>query len=240
MIRAIGTRTASGCSRNLLSPKLRQSVEAHDAEIDWQRVGDLAHSPRAVPVPVTGTNEGIDAVLAQSVLVENTLPTGSNWDGKSGLLVDEKTFNELVGGRTAAPSSAAQTQAVAKALRNLRRCGVAGILLVCAAGVAAAADLNPIQSGLDYHSFANTEQFRVTHLELNLRVDFTNQVLIGVVALEIKRLDPTATELVLDTRDLDVLRGHREADECSGRDRQEPDDLGESTFSLRQGRSHSG
>jgi L,D-transpeptidase ErfK/SrfK len=91
---------------NLLSPKLRQSVEAHDAEIDWQRVGDLAHSPRAVPVPVTGTTEGIDAVLAQSVLVENTLPTGSNWDGKSGLLVDEKTFNELVGGRTAAPSPA--------------------------------------------------------------------------------------------------------------------------------------
>ncbi len=98
---------------NLLSPKLRQSVEAHDAEIDWQRVGDLAHSPRAIPVPVTGTDEGIDAVLAQSVLVENTLPTGSNWDGKSGLLVDEKTFNDLVGGRTAAPSSAAQSQAVA-------------------------------------------------------------------------------------------------------------------------------
>ena len=97
---------------NLLSPKLRQSIEAHDAEIDWQRVGDLAHSPRAVPVPVTGANEGIDAVLAQSVLVENTLPTGSNWDGKSGLLVDEKTFNELVGGRTAAPS-AAPSQAVA-------------------------------------------------------------------------------------------------------------------------------
>jgi hypothetical protein len=69
-------------------------------------VGDLAHSPRAIPVPVTGTNEGIDAVLAQTVLVENTLPTGSNWDGKSGLLVDEKTFNELVGGRSAAPSAA--------------------------------------------------------------------------------------------------------------------------------------
>ena len=38
-----------------------------------------------------------------------------------------------------------------------------------------------------------------------MRVDFTNKVLIGAVALEIKRLDPAATELVLDTRDLDVL-----------------------------------
>jgi leukotriene-A4 hydrolase len=90
-------------------------------------------------------------------------------------------------------------------MKPLRRCGVAGILLVCAFGAGAAADLSPIQSGLDYHSFANTEQFRVTHVELNLRVDFTNQVLMGAVALEIKRLDPAATELVLDTRDLDVL-----------------------------------
>jgi aminopeptidase N len=69
---------------------------------------------------------------------------------------------------------------------------------------ATGADLAPIQSGLDYHSFANVEQFRVTHIELNLRVDFANKVLFGVVALEIKRLDPTATQLVLDTRDLDI------------------------------------
>ncbi len=61
-----------------------------------------------------------------------------------------------------------------------------------------------MQPGLDYHSFANVEQFRVTHIELNLRVDFVNKVLFGAAALEIKRLDPRATELVLDTRDLDI------------------------------------
>ena len=88
---------------NLLNPKLRQKIAAHDKDIDWQRVGDLAHAPRAVPVPVTGGRDGLDAVLAQSVLVENTLPEGSNWDGKSGLLVDEKTFNDLVSGRVSAP-----------------------------------------------------------------------------------------------------------------------------------------
>ena len=70
---------------NLLSPKLRQSVEAHDAEIDWQRVGDLAHTPaRDTRTGDRRPMRGIDAVLAQSVLVENTLPTGSNWDGKIG------------------------------------------------------------------------------------------------------------------------------------------------------------
>jgi L,D-transpeptidase ErfK/SrfK len=98
----------------LLNPRLQKRVADHDNEIDWQRVGDLAHTPRAVPVPITGDLGGIDDVIGKSLLVENTLPTGSNWDGKSGLLVDEKTFKELVGGRAEAPPppppAASQTQ----------------------------------------------------------------------------------------------------------------------------------
>jgi leukotriene-A4 hydrolase len=79
-----------------------------------------------------------------------------------------------------------------------------GVAALALAGAARAADLEPMQTGLDYHSFANVEQFRVTHVELNLRVDFRNKVMFGAAALEVKRLDPTATQLVLDTRDLDV------------------------------------
>jgi L,D-transpeptidase ErfK/SrfK len=94
----------------LLNPKLQKNISDHDNEIDWQRVGDLAHTPRAVPVPITGGEGGVDDVISKSLLVENTLPAGSNWDGKTGLLVDEKTFKELLGGRAdAAP--AAQTEA---------------------------------------------------------------------------------------------------------------------------------
>lgn len=85
---------------HLLNPKRRREISDQN-DVDWQRVGDLAHSPRALPVPVTG-DRGIDSVISGSLLVENTLPEGSNWDGKSGLLVDEKTFNELVGGQTKA------------------------------------------------------------------------------------------------------------------------------------------
>jgi L,D-transpeptidase ErfK/SrfK len=95
---------------NLLNPKLQKKISDHDKEIDWQRVGDLAHSPRAVPVPITGGQPGIDDVISKSLLVENTVPTGSNWDGKTGLLVDEKTFKDLLGGRADAPP-ATQTQA---------------------------------------------------------------------------------------------------------------------------------
>jgi L,D-transpeptidase ErfK/SrfK len=87
----------------LLHPKDRGKIAQHDDEIDWQRVGDLAHTPRAVPVPVTGGQDGVDGVIAQGVLVENILPEGSNWDGQSGLLVDEKTFNDLLNGRDKAP-----------------------------------------------------------------------------------------------------------------------------------------
>jgi L,D-transpeptidase ErfK/SrfK len=106
---------------NLMNPKQRakigQRIEGEDKDVDWQRIGDLAHAPRAVPVPVTGGTEGLDTVLAGSLLVANTLPEGSNWDGKTGLLVDEQTFNELVNGRSdahaappAPPTPASQPQ----------------------------------------------------------------------------------------------------------------------------------
>jgi hypothetical protein len=83
----------------MLNPKLGAKISEHAGEIDWDRVSELAHAPRAVPVPITGGLDGVDSIVASSLLVENTLPTGSNWEGKSGLLVDEKTFNDLVGGR---------------------------------------------------------------------------------------------------------------------------------------------
>jgi L,D-transpeptidase ErfK/SrfK len=98
---------------NLRNPQSQKLISDHDKDIDWQRVADLAHTPRAVPVPVTGNQPGVDAVIASSLLVEDTVPTGSNWDGQTGLLVDEKTFKELVGGRAEAPP-ASQTQAAAQ------------------------------------------------------------------------------------------------------------------------------
>ncbi|MFO1467314.1 MAG: L,D-transpeptidase family protein [Steroidobacteraceae bacterium] len=93
----------------LLAPKLRKRISDHDQEIDWDEVGELAHAPRGVPVPVTGERNGMDAVLAEARKVDDRLPTGSNWDGKSELLVDQKTFNELLGESTkpeAQPTSA--------------------------------------------------------------------------------------------------------------------------------------
>ncbi len=82
-------------------PELAQKVHADDPQIDWQRIADLAHNPRAIPVPISAGQHGVDEVLGQARLVANTLPSGSNWDGTSGLLIDEKTYRELVGDRSA-------------------------------------------------------------------------------------------------------------------------------------------
>jgi len=89
-------------------------------------------------------------------------------------------------------------------------------LLAGLSAPADAEDLTPLQPGLDYHSFANVEQFRVTHIELDLRVNFAWKVLDGVVGLEIKRLDPRATQLVLDTRDLNVADVTQKATDVVG------------------------
>jgi aminopeptidase N len=69
---------------------------------------------------------------------------------------------------------------------------------------------------LDYHSYANVDQFRVTHLELNLRVDFWRKTIAGVVALELKRVDPRATRIVLDTKDLMILGVTQKATDVVG------------------------
>jgi L,D-transpeptidase ErfK/SrfK len=83
-----------------LHPELTQKVHADDQQIDWQRIGDLAHNPRGIPVPVSANQQGVDEVLGRARLVANTLPAGSNWDGQTGLLIDEKTYRDLIGDRS--------------------------------------------------------------------------------------------------------------------------------------------
>jgi leukotriene A-4 hydrolase/aminopeptidase len=61
-----------------------------------------------------------------------------------------------------------------------------------------------IQVGKDYHSFANPDVIRVKHLTLDLTVDFARKVLEGTAGLDLERMDKSATQLILDTRDLTI------------------------------------
>jgi aminopeptidase N len=56
----------------------------------------------------------------------------------------------------------------------------------------------------DYFTFADTSAFVTEHLALDLDVDFEAQQLSGHAALSMRRIDPAATEIVLDTRDLTI------------------------------------
>jgi leukotriene-A4 hydrolase len=77
-------------------------------------------------------------------------------------------------------------------------------------------DLGAIDPNFDYHSYANVDQFRVTHLDLELRVDMKFQSIAGRAALELKRVDPRATQLVLDTKDLMILDVTQKATDVLG------------------------
>jgi aminopeptidase N len=96
------------------------------------------------------------------------------------------------------------------------RIRLAGLVL-CGAGLpAAGSDLGPIEPGLDYHSYANVDQFRATHIDMELRVDLELKSITGTVDLELKRLDPRATQLVLDTKNLTILDVTQKATDVLG------------------------
>jgi leukotriene A-4 hydrolase/aminopeptidase len=63
-----------------------------------------------------------------------------------------------------------------------------------------------IASGVDYHSFANPNEIRVTHLSLDLTANFESKQLVGEVTLDVERTKPENNTLVLDTRALEIQR----------------------------------
>ena len=58
----------------------------------------------------------------------------------------------------------------------------------------------------DWHSFANPSDVKLTHLSLDLSVDFERRELVGTAALRLDRINSGAATLALDTRDLTVER----------------------------------
>ena len=68
------------------------------------------------------------------------------------------------------------------------------------------ATISDIESGTDYHSFSNPDEIKVTHIDLDLHADFNQKSLIGSATLSFDRVNPQATTLILDTRDLTITR----------------------------------
>jgi aminopeptidase N len=64
----------------------------------------------------------------------------------------------------------------------------------------------PAPAPPDPSSYANVSAFVTTHLLLDLTADFDARTLAGTASLTFERLDPAATEVVLDTRDLTIRK----------------------------------
>jgi len=79
-------------------------------------------------------------------------------------------------------------------------------LVACNQQEATGPEQKAIDLSHDYFSFANTDQFVTDHLQLDLTVDFALQELRGFAILKMRRLDPSATDIILDTRDLHISR----------------------------------
>jgi aminopeptidase N len=62
------------------------------------------------------------------------------------------------------------------------------------------------------NSYANVQQVRTTHIALELKVDFARRRLSGTATLSLQRLDPAATQVVLDTSLLDISKVETSAD----------------------------
>jgi leukotriene-A4 hydrolase len=58
----------------------------------------------------------------------------------------------------------------------------------------------------DMSTYANIDAFVTKHLVLDLTADFESRTLSGAAELRFERRDPSATEVVLDTRDLQVRK----------------------------------
>lgn len=62
----------------------------------------------------------------------------------------------------------------------------------------------PLQPTVDEHSFAQPDRVVTRHLDLDLDLDFDQRTVRGEATLDLEWIDPSSTDLRLDTRDLTI------------------------------------
>ena len=77
-------------------------------------------------------------------------------------------------------------------------------LFACSQDEHSASQEEPLDITHDYFSFANTDQFVTDHISLDLTVNFELRQLNGLATLTMRKLDPEARHIILDTRDLHI------------------------------------
>ena len=79
-----------------LSESIRKELKRRGETVDWERFSTLTHDPRGIPVSISRADVSLEQVVASAPRVQNRVPDGASWDGKSDLPMDEESFREMV------------------------------------------------------------------------------------------------------------------------------------------------
>ena len=79
-----------------LPPRIQKVLQDAGEQMDWQSVAAITHAPRGIPVPVSGSGNSIEAVLAAASRVENRIPDGADWDGTDDTGTDAESAKQLL------------------------------------------------------------------------------------------------------------------------------------------------
>jgi aminopeptidase N len=109
-------------------------------------------------------------------------------------------------------------------------CAAFALLIACSKPAPEPDERSGPASGVDYHSWANTDDYRTIHIDLDFTVDFEREVLESEAHLHLERLNEANNPLVLDTRGLVIesvqAGADNEFDEVSFSLGESSDDLG--------------
>ncbi len=85
---------------------IQQKLVDGKQSIDWQRVGQIAKTPRGLVLSVSADEQTEQDVIAAAPRVEDRVPDGSNWDGADDpALATQNDVKEMVGEQRQAPRS---------------------------------------------------------------------------------------------------------------------------------------
>jgi L,D-transpeptidase ErfK/SrfK len=76
--------------------RIERQLKSHNGTLNATLVASLAHEPRGIPVAVSRPVASVDEVLASAPKVQNRVPEGATWDGKSDLPLDEASLREML------------------------------------------------------------------------------------------------------------------------------------------------
>jgi L,D-transpeptidase ErfK/SrfK len=93
-----------------LGPRVQKELARRAEDVNWDLILELAHSPRGLGVTINGPDDSVEGVLARAQRVENRVPDGATWDGKTDLPLDEKTYQEMLSERDPSQPASANPQ----------------------------------------------------------------------------------------------------------------------------------